>query len=138
MADATMDLVPPLPVPTPTSRPFWDGLAEGRVCLQQCTACDGWVFYPRNRCSHCLADALAWREVSGAATLYTWTVCHRAPSPHFAAWTPFVLAVVELAEGVRMTTVLEDAEPEALRAGLPLRPVFHDAGGVAQLRYAPA
>ena len=40
-----------------------------------------------------LADALEWREVSGAATLYSWTVCHRAPAPPFAAWVPFVLAV---------------------------------------------
>jgi len=136
--DAPMQLEPPRPVPTPTSRPFWDGLAEDRVCLQQCSACDHWVFYPRSRCSACLADALVWREVSGAATLYTWTVCHRAPSPHFAAWTPFVLAVVELSEGVRMTTTLVDADMDQLRAGLALKPVFDRTEGVTRLCYAPA
>lgn len=138
MASEIPELTPPLPVPTPTSQPFWDGLAEGVVRLQQCNACGGWVFYPRSRCSHCLADALQWREVSGAATLYSWTVCERAPSPHFAAWTPYVLAVVELAEGVRMTTLLETGDVGALRAGLDLAPVFADLGGVTQLRYAPA
>jgi uncharacterized OB-fold protein len=138
MSEAMDDLAPPLPVPTPTSRPFWDGLADGVVRLQHCTACDGWVFYPRSRCSHCLADALEWREVSGAATLYSWTVCERAPSPHFAAWTPYVLAVVELAEGVRMTTLLEGADPDTIRAGLPLVPVFTELGAITQLRYAPA
>ena len=49
------ELTPPLPVPTPTSQPFWDGLAE-QVMLG-CGACGSWVFYPRERCSHCLADA---------------------------------------------------------------------------------
>lgn len=132
------ELAPPLPAPTPTSRPFWDGLAEGRVCIQQCPACEAWIFYPRSRCPRCLAGGLGWREVSGAATLYSWTLCRRPPSPHFAAWTPYLLAVVELAEGVRMTTILEDADPDGLRAGLALVPRFVDAGGIVQLRYAPA
>ena len=138
MSEAIPELTPPLPVPTPTSRPFWDGLARGVVRLQRCGACEGWVFYPRSRCSHCLADALEWHEVSGAATLYSWTVCERAPSPHFASWTPYVLAVVELAEGVRMTTLLETGAPDALHAGMALAPVFTDLGGITQLRYAPA
>ncbi|MEE4298534.1 MAG: OB-fold domain-containing protein [Pseudomonadales bacterium] len=137
MASEMPEATPPLPVPTPTSRPFWDGLAEGVVRLQRCTACGGWVFYPRSRCSHCLADALEWHAVSGAATLYSWTVCERAPAPQFASWTPYVLAVVELAEGVRMTTLLETDDAGALRAGMDLRPVFADLGGVTQLRYAP-
>jgi uncharacterized OB-fold protein len=125
-------------VPTPTSRPFWDGLAGGEVRLQHCTACDGWVFYPRTRCPHCLSADLEWRRVSGEATLYTWTLCRRPTAPHFADAVPFVLAVVELAEGVRMTTTIVDAEADALRAGMALRPVIDDAGAVPLLRYAPA
>lgn len=133
-------LTPPLPAPTPTSRPFWDGLAEGRVRLQRCRACGNWVFYPRSRCSHCLADALEWHTVSGAATLYSWTVCRRPPAPHFADRVPWVLAVVELAEGVRLTTTLEgvDGDQDDLRAGMALRPVFDRQGSVTLLRYAPA
>lgn len=133
-----MKLAPPMPVPTPTSRPFWDGLAAGEVRLQHCTACDGWVFYPRTRCSHCLADALEWRTVTGAATLYSWTVCRRPTAPHFAGLEPWVLAVVELAEGVRMTTTLPDVDPSTLRAGLALAPLIDATGEVPLLRYRPA
>ena len=132
------ELTPPLPVPTPTSQSFWDGLAEGRVMLQRCGACGSWVFYPRERCSHCLADALAWHEVSGAARLYTWTLCERPPSPHFNAWGPFLLAVVELEEGVRMTSNLVDADAATLKAGMALAPVFVREDGATLLRYRPA
>lgn len=41
-----------------------------------------------------LADDLEWREISGAGSLYTFTVCYRAVSPHFADDVPQVLAVV--------------------------------------------
>ena len=50
-ADRT-DVPKPRPVPTPTSRPFWDGLAAEEVRIQRCDDCGGWVFYPRSRCSH--------------------------------------------------------------------------------------
>ena len=134
------DLTPPLPRPTPTSRPFWDGLDAGRVRLQQCMACGGWIFYPRNRCPHCLSGELAWNDVSGAGTLYTWTVCERPTAPHYASWGTYVLAVVELEEGVRMTTLLVDADPARLRAGLPVEPVFErpEARGPTLLHFRPA
>ena len=134
------DLTPPRPRPTPTSRPFWEGLDAGRVRLQQCTACGGWIFYPRNRCPHCLSAELAWHDVTGNGTLYTWTVCERPTAPHYASWGTYVLAVVELEEGVRMTSLLVDADPAELRAGLPLEPVFErpEAGAPTLLHFRPA
>ena len=83
-----MDLAKPLPVATATSRPFWDGLAVRKVMLQQCDACNGWVFYPRVRCSHCLSDRLTWKEVSGRAVLYTFTVARAPTAPQFADELP--------------------------------------------------
>src|SRR5262245_22251233 len=95
-----VDFNAPLPTPTPTSAPFWEGLRDGVFKLQKCDDCSAWVFYPRNRCSHCLSDALSWHEVSGAGTLYTYTIARQPTSPHFAKDVPQRLAVVELDEGV--------------------------------------
>ena len=103
---AEIDFTRPIPYPTPVSRPFWAGLADGKVMLQRCGACERWVFYPRNRCPGCLSPDLDWHEVSGKGTLYTYTVTHQATSPHFAGDVPQVLAVVELALGVRLATTL--------------------------------
>ena len=128
----------PLPHPTPTSQPFWDGLREGRVLLQFSPSTGEWVFYPRNRAPGSLAGDLEWREVSGEGTVYTFTVARRPTAPAWAEDVPRLIAVVELDEGPRLTTELVDVEPEAIHIGMRVRPVFQDEGPVTMLRFAPA
>ena len=134
-----MDFNKPLPTPTPTSAPFWDALKEGVVKLQKCDDCGAWVFYPRSRCSNCLSDALEWHEVSGTGTLYTFTIARQPTSPHFASEVPQRLAVVELDEGVRLTTTLVNVADADIRIGMRLRPYFDPvADEITLLRYQPA
>ncbi|MCM2387582.1 Zn-ribbon domain-containing OB-fold protein [Streptomyces albipurpureus] len=130
----------PLPLPTPVSQPFWDGLREHRMRIQYSPSGDRWVFYPRLLAPGSLADDLEWREVSGAAALYSFAVA-RVPSA--AAWSdspPQLPAIVELAEGPRLTTELVNVDPAAITIGMPLRPVFYDVpdGNITLLRYEPA
>lgn len=130
----------PMPIPTPTTQPFWDALAEHRIRIQYSPSSDRWVFYPRVLAPGTLADDLEWREISGAGTLYTFTVCYRAVSPHFADDVPQVLAVVEWDEGPRFSTEIVNAAPDDLRVGMRVQPVFTDYpdAGVTMLRYEPA
>jgi uncharacterized protein len=133
-----MNFDKPLPTPTPTSAPFWDGLKDGVIKLQKCNDCGAWVFYPRSRCSSCLSDSLEWREVSGNATLYTFTIARQPTSPHFAAEVPQQLAVVELDEGVRLTTTLTNVNEADIRIGMRLKPYFEFVtDDVTLLRYQP-
>ena len=133
-----MHPAPITPVPTPTSQPFWDALADGRVLIQRCRQCDTWVYYPRARCSACLADALTWTEVSGEGTVYTFTVARQPTTPAFAEVVDPIIAVVELDEGVRLTTSLEGVDPADVRVGMRVRPVFAEAeDGLRLLRHEP-
>ena len=133
-----MDLVKPIPRPSGTTRPFWDGLNERKVQIQRCEGCDTWVFYPRTRCPSCLSDQLIWREVSGRGVLYTYTLARQPTAPHFADETPQQLAVVELDEGVRMTSTLVNVEPSDIVIGMRLRPYFDQVtDAVTLLRYQP-
>ena len=133
-----MDLVNPIPRPSTTTRPFWDGLNERKVQIQRCEGCDTWVFYPRTRCPSCLSDQLIWREVSGRGVLYTYTLARQPTAPHFADETPQQLAVVELDEGVRMTSTLVNVEPSDIVIGMRLRPYFDQVtDAVTLLRYQP-
>lgn len=135
----TMELSRPLPVPTPVTAPFWDGLREGRIRVQRCAACQGWVFYPRNRCNHCLSDQLEWQTIDGRASLYTYTIARQATSPHFTDDVPQLLAVVEFEEGFRMTSTLVNVDPRDIRVGMALRPVFDPVSeAVTMLRFEPA
>jgi uncharacterized protein len=138
MSDENQRPVPPKPrpLPTPTSQPFWDALAEERVVLQHCTACGGWVFYPRSRCSHCLSDALVWEEVSGEATVFTFSVARQPTFPAFADEVPQIIAVVELPQGVHMTTTIVGTDPAAVRVGAAVVPVFeHGADGLTLMHH---
>ena len=133
-----MDLVKPIRRPSTTTRPFWDGLNERKVQIQRCDGCDSWVFYPRTRCPSCLSDLLIWREVSGQGVLYTYTLARQPTAPHFADETPQQLAVVELDEGVRMTSTLVNVEPSDIVIGMRLQPYFDQVtDDVTLLRYQP-
>lgn len=134
-----LDFSKPLPLPTPVTAPFWEGLAAGRIRLQSCLDCGEWVFYPRSHCNHCLSDQLEWRVVTGNATLYTFTIARQPTSPHFADEVPQLLAVVELEGGIRLTTTLVNVDESAIAVGMKLEPWFdRTADGVTLLRYQPA
>ena len=129
-----------MPIPTPTAKPFWDGLAEHRIRIQYSPSSDRYVFYPRVLAPGTLADDLHWREISGAASLYTFTVAYRPVAPHFAGDVPQILAVVQWDEGPRFSTEIVNADPADVHVGMRLRPVFFDypEDRVTMLRYEPA
>lgn len=62
----------------------------------------------------------------GRGTIYTFTVTHQNQAPGFRDALPYVLAYVELAEGVRLLTNIVDCAPEAVRIGMPVEVVFED------------
>lgn len=115
------------PIICETSRPYWDGLAAGQIRMQRCDDCQGWVFYPRAFCPACSSRALTWTPVTGTPTLYSYTVAQVPVAKVFAYLGKPILAVVELANGVRVPTRLVDVEPEAVTIGMALEPVFDSA-----------
>ena len=122
------------------SQPVWDGLGEHRIRIQYSPSTDRYVFYPRVLAPGTLADDLEWREISGAASLYTYTVAYRPVAPHFAGDLPQILAVVQWDEGPRFSTEIVNARPDEISVGMRLKPVFFDypAHEVTMLRYEPA
>jgi uncharacterized OB-fold protein len=124
----------PFPVADGDSKPFWEGIARHKLLIQRCENCQRHIFYPRSLCPHCFSDALSWVEASGKGTIYSYTVVHQAYGP-FAAQVPFVVAIVELAEGVRMMTRIAGAGPASVRIGMPVRVVFEQADENVTLPY---
>jgi uncharacterized OB-fold protein len=117
-----MSITPPLPAIDADSQPFWDGAKRGELLIQRCTDCQKWQFYPRLRCIRC-GGAVEWTLASGQGRVYSYTVVHRAPHEAFAAIAPYVVALVDLAEGPRMMSRLRIA-PDAVRIGLGVHVAF--------------
>lgn len=126
-----------VPAPTPETQPFWEGAKAGRLTIQRCRTCDRAYFYPRPFCPHCSSDDVEWFTASGRATLASYVISERA-APGFTA--PYVIAIVELAEGPRMMTniVGVDPDPDRLPLDLPLMVRFEERGDVAVPVFAPA
>jgi uncharacterized OB-fold protein len=129
----------PMPEPTPVTAPFWEGLRERRIRIQYSPSAGRYVFYPRLLAPTTLADDLEWREISGLGVLYTFTVPDRPTAPPWADALPQLLAVVEWDEGPRISTEMTNVNPDDLRVGMRVRPVFCDypEHDVTLLRYEP-
>jgi uncharacterized protein len=117
----------PVPSPDADSAPFWRACRSRKLLLQRCVSCGAVRFPPSGMCPQCRSTAAEWIEASGRGTLYSWIVVHHpVPKEVYAADVPYVVALVELEEGVRMPTNLVGCAPHAIRGGMPVEVVFDE------------
>lgn len=116
----------PLPKPDRDSQEYWDAARRHELVLQRCLDCDKFRFYPRLICPHCLSERFEWRKSSGHGVVYSFTVIHRPPSPFFRDKVPYVLALIDLEEGVRMMSNVVDCDPDDVKIGKHVVVVFED------------
>ncbi len=121
----------PVPVPDDESRPFFDGAQQGVLLLRRCQACStfmsptGGIGTPlRPRCASCFSADVEWAPASGRGALYSFALMHQVYDPAFADEVPYNIAVVELDEGVRMTTNVIGCANAELWIGMPLVVTF--------------
>ncbi len=93
-----------------------------RLVGEECPACRRKIFPPRDVCPHCAAAAREPFELSGRGAVYSYTTVYDAPAG-YEAQAPYVVAVVELAEGPRVTAQLTDVDGAQVRIGLPVEMV---------------
>lgn len=116
----------PIPVPTHWSKPYWDACKNHELHIQQCNNCLTYIMYPKLYCPHCLSDELGWVKSEGKGTVYSYSIVYNNPPTAFQGELPFVIAVVELSEGVRLTTNIIDTEFDKISCGIPVEVVFED------------
>jgi uncharacterized OB-fold protein len=107
------------------SESWWTAIQDRTLMINRCTACGRNSLYPRPFCPHCWSEDVAPTPACGRAKLYTWSVIHQNAAP-FDARTPYVVAMVDLVEGPRLMTVIEDCPVENLRADMELTIAFRD------------
>ena len=129
----------PLPRIDEESRGYWEALARRELYFQRCRDCATKRFYPRALCPACLSSATEWVRASGRGTVYSFTVTYQNQAPGFREELPYVLAIVELDEGVRMMTNVVGCAPDAVRVGMPVQVVFEDVTAEITLpKFRPA
>jgi uncharacterized protein len=110
------------------SEPFFDAAREQRLVIQKCSACNEHQHYPRKVCIHCGSSELEWVEAAGNGTVHTYTVIHQQGMPGWRDEVPYVAAIIDLDEGVRMTTTVVECSPDQMSIGMPVTVTFVDEG----------
>ncbi|MGW0589448.1 bifunctional MaoC family dehydratase N-terminal/OB-fold nucleic acid binding domain-containing protein [Streptosporangium sp. NPDC002607] len=98
---------------------FWEGAAEGELRIQKCADCGELRHPPGPVCPSCRSAARTYLTASGEGEVYSYVVHHNPPVPGLG--TPFVVAVVELPEGVRIVGNVVDCVPSRVGIGMPVR-----------------
>ncbi len=81
-------------------------LQAGEIAFQHCERCGESVFFPRVLCPSCGSTHLSWRESGGAGTVYSATTVHGRDHD------PYTVGLIDLDEGIRVMTWIDDADPD--------------------------
>ena len=119
------------PAISPDTEFFWNGLREHKLLIQRCKGCGTLRNPARPMCPNC--RSLDWEaiESSGRGTVYSYVMPHEPKFPFFEY--PYIVVLVELAEGVRLVSNLCEIDPadvDGRHAGRGFLP------GLRRLRHA--
>jgi uncharacterized OB-fold protein len=129
----------PLPLADRDAQPYWDGTAQETLLLQRCGACQAYRHPPSPTCPRCFSADHAWVPASGSGTVYSFVVVRRAFNPAWEPDVPYVVAVVQLAEGPKLVTNIVNTPVENVAIGQPVTVTFdHVSDTVALPKFQPA
>ena len=108
----------------------------------RCRRC-GEVIFPTNPfCPQCCEETTEVIRLGRQGSLYSFTVQRFKPPPPYRGPEPFVpygVGIIELPEGVRVTSVLEESNPDRLKVGMQMELVvkvrYENADGNEVLGY---
>ncbi|MGP3924581.1 bifunctional MaoC family dehydratase N-terminal/OB-fold nucleic acid binding domain-containing protein [Streptomyces sp. 8N616] len=112
----------PRPVVNRDNAGFWEGVARRELLIQRCTPCGTLRFPWLPGCNSCGSADWDTVRASGSGTVYSYVVMHHPPFPAFDP--PYAVALVELAEGVRMISNITGVPYDKVRIGMPVELEF--------------
>jgi len=125
------------PPTSPDTAFFWNGLREQKLLIQRCKGCATLRHPPRPMCPRC--NSLEWDTLasSGRGVVYSYVMPQYPPFPFLEY--PYIVVLVELAEGVRLVSNLCGIAPDEVRVGMPVE-VFYETfdGDVVLHQFRPA
>lgn len=106
--------------PSPETIGYWEGVAERKLLLKECTRCGRFSHPRRLFCLECRNDEFRWTEARGTGTIYTFSKVDRGPTESFQSETPYTVGLIELAEGVYFCSRVLAADQDTISIGAPV------------------
>lgn len=123
------------PTTTPDTKFFWDALKDGKLLIQRCKGCQTLRHPPRPMCPRC--NALTWDtiEASGKGEVYSFVLPRHPRWPWFDE--TYVVALVQLEEGVRIVSNLNDVDAAEVTIGMPVEAYVERFDNVSLPQFRP-
>lgn len=122
---------------SPLTGEFWAAVDRGELLRPVCRRCGRSFFTPQVVCPFCRSPEWGYEPSSGRGTVYSYTVVHRPPEPAFDS--PYVPAIVDVAEGWSLLTWIVGCPPGDVRIGMDVQVRFTPGPDGALLpAFAPA
>ena len=129
MAQTKRELhVRPAPRITPQTAAYWKAAGQGILLLGTCADCDKLCHPPQAVCPFCWSSNVGTKAASGRGRLDAFSVVHQSAVPAFRDRVPYVVAYVELEEGLYMNSNVVNCEVGAVKIGMPLKATFERLG----------
>lgn len=107
-------------IPVGTIGEFFRGLEKGKIMATRCRKCGEIYFPPQVNCPECQGSDVEWVELSGDATLETYTIISVKPTS-FSKYPDYVVAIGRMQEGVKVLSWLNIDDFKRIRIGMKLR-----------------
>jgi len=117
----------PLPKILPETEKYWQAARRHELILQRCKTCGQIMYFPRIVCFKCLSDDIEWFKSKGYGTIYSYTIIHyQIAHKSFEPDVPYIYAIIELDEGVRMISNVTNIDPLKVKIGMRVKVTFED------------
>jgi len=119
-----------IPTPAPMNdgldKPYWDGLAQNKLILQQCKSCKKWQWTPEWICRHCHSFDMGWSEVAPKGRLFSWERNWHPAHPALKDQGPYLVVLIEIpqAGNVRLVGNLLGDPMQKVKIGTEVEAVF--------------
>ncbi len=129
----------PMPAPDHLTSAFWAACKKHELRIQRCLECGSVRFPPGPVCLQCRSSNADWLLCKGVGKVYSWIVVrHPIPADIYASEVPYVVALIDLDEGVRMPSNIIGCDPNSVVAEMRVKVEFQDASDTVTLpRFRP-
>jgi uncharacterized OB-fold protein len=106
-----------------STEPFWQAAKQERLVAPKCADCGTFRLPPTPFCPQCQSTAVDWTELSGRATVFSFSVVHGFPGLPDITLVPAVLDLPD-APGARLVSNVVGVEPEKVEIGMEVEVLF--------------
>lgn len=114
---------------------FWEGARDGKLLVQKCRQCETLRHPPLPMCAKCQSTDWSAVECTGRGEVLGWVLSTHPTRPDAEVRT---VVLVQLEEGVRLISNLQDIELAAIDVGMPVEVFYQTFGETVLPQFRPA